>query len=181
MFQALGMSNTQMLETGRLAMAVEGSWALSWMYKMAAPLGIGPLPKMSTIAASAQGHLHCILSMTEKPDASWEWLRFLATPFYQTQFIKIGLWLPSQTALMTDEGIATWLNDEVHPSNFRQMVTDYVPKYMRPITLVAGWPKASAHIWPAIEAVMNGSAAEDMLPDAVKAGNEIIQKEYLEA
>ena len=42
--QALGMSNTQMLETGKLAMAIDGSWALSWMYKIKPKLGTGVLP-----------------------------------------------------------------------------------------------------------------------------------------
>ncbi len=182
LFQALGMSNTQMLDTGRLAMAVEGSWALAWMYKMEAPLGLGPLPKMSTIVASAQAHFHSMIKGTEHPDEAWQWLRFLATPFYQTQFCRMGLWMPNQTALLTEEGLATWLNDEVHTPNFRQFATEYVPAYMRPIVLVAGWPKASAFVMPAVESVMNGNArAEDALPDAVAQGNALITEEYLNA
>ncbi len=45
--QALGMSNTQMLDTGKLAMAIDGSWALSWMYKIKPKLGTGVLPGMA--------------------------------------------------------------------------------------------------------------------------------------
>ena len=41
---SLGMTNTQMLETGKLALAVEGSWALDWMKNIEGTLGTGVLP-----------------------------------------------------------------------------------------------------------------------------------------
>ena len=45
----LGMNNTQMVDSGRLAMAVEGSWALSWMNPslMQVGMGTGALPMMA--------------------------------------------------------------------------------------------------------------------------------------
>src|SRR5215510_5903854 len=85
---SLGMSVTQMLESGRLAMAIDGSWALSFHYKMKAPLGTGALPKMKKAAGLMQAHFHAGLASTKSPDAAWAWLRFLATPFYQIHFCK---------------------------------------------------------------------------------------------
>ena len=46
---SLGMNNTQMIDSGRLAMAVDGSWALSWMNpsKMTVAMGTGAMPKLA--------------------------------------------------------------------------------------------------------------------------------------
>ncbi len=178
----LGMSNTQMLDTGRLAMAVDGSWALAWMYKITATLGVGALPKIKEPATDMQAHLHSAVAGTQHPQEAWEWVRFLATPFYQTQFCRMGLWLPSQTNLLTEEGLATWMNDEVHPPGFREFVTTYLPKYGHAIILPAGWQKATSFIQPAIDAVANGSmTAEEAFPEAVAQANEMMREEYIES
>ncbi len=95
----LGMTNTQMVDSGRLAMAIDGSWALSWMNPSLmtnAKLGTGAIPYMKQPADYMQAHFHAMISTTQHPDETWEWLRFLATPFYTLSFMKIGLWLPSQ-------------------------------------------------------------------------------------
>ncbi len=65
------MSITQMLENGKLAMAIDGSWALSWLYKIKAPLGTAVLPKMKSPGTSVQAHLHSALKATKNPDAAW--------------------------------------------------------------------------------------------------------------
>ena len=106
----LGMNNTQMVDNGRLAMAVDGSWALSWMNPnlMTVGMGTGALPKMAQPASVMQAHFHSVLASTEHPQEAWEWVRFLATPFYQEHFAKIGLWIPNQTAMLTEEGLQGW-------------------------------------------------------------------------
>jgi multiple sugar transport system substrate-binding protein len=171
----LGMTNTQMIDTGRLAMAVDGSWALSWMKDMTVPLGTGALPKLQRPATHMQAHFHSAMASSAHPDAAWEWVRFLATPFYQTQFLKIGLWLPSQTALMTEEGLATWLTEGVHPANYRDFVTDYLPKYGITDRVPAGYVEANSNfISPAIDAVANGTPAAEVMPAAVEQANQVI-------
>jgi multiple sugar transport system substrate-binding protein len=176
--QALGMTNTQMLENGKLAMAIDGSWALAWMHKITATLGTAALPKMKTTATSMQAHLHSILAATEHPDEAWHWVRFLATPFYQTQFCKIGLWLPSQTALMSDEGLATWITEGVHPTDYQKIATEFLPNYGRVLYQPVGWPQASLVITPAMEKVWIGDAtAEQAMAEAVPQANTVLQEE----
>ncbi|MCC6801940.1 MAG: extracellular solute-binding protein [Anaerolineae bacterium] len=174
---SLGMDNTAMLNTNRLALAVDGSWALSWINPttMTVPMGVGALPKMATTASSLQAHFHVALASTPHPEESWQWLRFLATPFYTEQFIKIGLWLPSQTAQTTPEGIAEWFTEGIHPANYVEFVSDYLPKYGVTCRVPAGYTQAgSDFITPAVQAVADGSAAADVIPDAVRQANEII-------
>jgi multiple sugar transport system substrate-binding protein len=174
----LGMTNTQMIDTGRLAMGVDGSWALSWMNSttLSVPFGTGALPKMQQPASLMQAHFHSVLASSEHPAEGWEWVRFLATPFYQTQFLRIGLWLPSQTGLMTEEGLASWLTEGVHPANYRDFVTEYLPAYGVALRIPPGYTEASANfINPAFQALAAGTPAAEVFPDAVKQANAVIE------
>jgi multiple sugar transport system substrate-binding protein len=174
---SLGMDNTQMLNTNRLALAVDGSWALSWINPstLSVPMGVGALPKMAATATYMQAHFHSALDATPHPDEAWQWIRFLATPFYTTQFMKIGLWLPSQTAQTTEEGLAEWLTEGIHPPNYREFVSEYLPKYGVATRIPAGYVEANSNfITPAYQAIANGTPAEEVMPEAVRQANEII-------
>ena len=174
---SLGMDNTAMLNTNRLALAVDGSWALSWINPttMTVPMGVGALPKMATTATYLQAHFHVVLASTPHPDEAWQWVRFLATPFYTEQFMKIGLWLPSQTAQTTQEGMNSWFTEDIHPANYREFVSEYLPKYGITCRIPAGFTQASSDfITPAIQAVADGTPAADVMPDAIRQANEVI-------
>lgn len=175
--EALGMSNTQMLENGKLAMAIDGSWALSWMHKISPTLGTASLPGLKHPATNMQAHLHSALAATTHPQEAWRWVRFLSTPFYQTQFCKIGLWLPSQTQLMTEEGLNTWITEGVHPEGYTQIATDFVTNYGHVLYQPVGWAEAAALVNPALEAVWIGDqTAEAAMTAAVPLANEALQK-----
>ncbi len=174
----LGMTNTQMVDSGRLAMAIDGSWALSWMNPSMvtnATLGTGAIPYLKKPADLMQAHFHSIISTTENPDEAWEWIRFLATPFYTLSFMKIGLWLPSQMAQVTPDGLKTWLTEGIHPANYADFVTDYLPKYGVAVRIPPGYIEASNNfLVPAIQAIANGTPVEEVMPEAVRQANEVI-------
>lgn len=173
----LGMSNTQMIDSGRLAMGVDGSWALSWMNPsmLSVPMGTGALPKMKKPASWMQAHFHSIIASTEHPDESWQWLRFLATPYYQTSFAKIGLWIPNQSAMLTEDGLSTWITEGIHPDNYVDFVTDYLPKHGFALRFPSGMIEAAANfIDPAFEALGNGEPVESVFPSAVQQANEVL-------
>jgi len=180
--EQLGMSNTQMLENGKLAMAVDGSWALSWITKINAPLGTAVLPKLKQPATDMQAHIHCGFAGSKYPDAAWQWLRFLATEFYQLGFLRIGLWLPSQTALMTPEGMAKWYTERtapgegIHPQGYDKIVTEYVPKYGHVLYMPPGYVEADSIITPAMDAIWVGDmTAEEAMKAAVPEANAILE------
>lgn len=176
--QNLGISTAQMLETGKLAMAVDGSWALSWMHKIKATLGTASLPKMKTPATTLQAHLHSGLKATKYPDAAWQWVRFLSTPYYQTLFCKIGLWLPSQTALMSPEGQKQWITKGVHPEGYDVILNQFVGKYGKVLYMPPGYPKTDKVLNPAFDKVRIGEAtAADAMKPAVEEANKILAAE----
>jgi ABC-type glycerol-3-phosphate transport system substrate-binding protein len=130
---------------------------------------------MATTATFLQAHFHAVMASTPNPDQAWQWVRFLATPFYTEQFMKIGLWLPSQTAQTTEEGMQSWFTEGVHPANYREFITDYLPKYGVTTRIPAGMTQAgSDFLTPAYQAIADGTPAADVLPDAVRQANEII-------
>jgi len=177
----LGMTNTQMIDNGKLAMGVDGSWALSWMNPSMVKnvkLGTGALPKMKQPASLMQAHFHSVIASTAHPEEAWQWVRFLATPFYQTQFLKIGLWLPSQTALSTPEGLKTWITPGIHTDNYAEFVTDYLPKHGVALRIPAGYIEAdSTYITPGFQALAGGTTVDQAIgPDVVKKANDIIAK-----
>ena len=176
---SLGMNNTQMIDSGRLAMAVDGSWALSWMNPslMTVAMGTGAMPKMKEKepVVLLQAHFHSVLSASEYPEEAWRWVRFLATPFYQEHFCKIGLWVPNQTAMLTEEGLKGWIREGIHPPNYTDFVADFLPKYGVTMRFPPGYLEASNdYLNPAFEAIGNGEMAADVMPDAVRGANEIL-------
>ena len=172
------MSNTQMLDTGKLAMAVDGSWALSFLYKITPKLGTAVLPGMAKkTGTNMQAHLHSAFASSEHPAESWEWVRYLSTPYYQTQFCKIGLWLPSQSDLMTEQGLQTWLTPGVHPEGYVDIATKFLPQYGHIIYQPPGWNEASLIITPALDSIWNGNAtAEEAMAQAVPEANKILEE-----
>jgi multiple sugar transport system substrate-binding protein len=183
-FDQLGMSNTQMLENGKLAMAVDGSWALSYMCKIQATLGTAVLPKLKVAATGLQSHLHSAFVGTKHPQEAWRWLRFLATEYYQLQFLRMGLWLPSQTALMTEEGLKKWIiprksaTEGVHPAGYDLIASQYVPKCGNILYQPAGYQKASAIFTPALDAIWIGDkTAAQAMAEVVPQANDVLKQE----
>jgi multiple sugar transport system substrate-binding protein len=182
-FAALGLTNTQMLETGKMAMAIDGSWALSWITKIKANLGTAVLPKMVQPATDMQAHIHVGFAKSEHKQEAWRWLKFLGTEYYQLIFLKMGLWLPSQTALMTTEGMKKWYTDRkgpgegVHPEGYDKIVTQYVPKCGHVLYMPPGYSEADSLITPALDAVWTGDkTAEQAMAEAVPAANKKLEE-----
>jgi multiple sugar transport system substrate-binding protein len=178
-FAASGLTNTQMLENGMMAMAVDGSWALSWITKINAKLGTAVCPKLDVPATDMQAHIHCPFAASKYPEQAWRWIRFLGTEYYQLGFLKMGLWLPSQTALMTEEGLKKWYTerdapgDGVHPVGYDMIIKEYVPKYGHVLYMPPGYNEADAIITPALDAVWIGEkTAEAAMAEAVPLANE---------
>ncbi len=181
--ESLGMDTSQMLEGGKLAMLVDGSWALAWLHKIKPNLGTAVLPKFQKPATSMNAHLHGVLKGSKDPETSFQWVRFLATPFYQTLFLKMGLWLPSQTALMTEEGMKSWYTERqgpevgVHPKGYDTLVSKYVPQCGVPFYEPPGWPDARALLYPEVDAVWNGDkTAEEAFTAIMPECNELLEK-----
>lgn len=176
--EELGMGTSQMLETGVLAMTVDGQWALSYLNQLNIPLGTGVAPKMVKPACDITTPFQGILAGTKYPEVAWKWLRFLAGPWYQRQLCSIGLWLPNQTSLLTENGVKNWITPGIHPDGYEKIASEYVMKYGRNIYMPPGYQEAlQQYITPALDSVWNGNkSAAQVLGPAVESANQILEE-----
>jgi multiple sugar transport system substrate-binding protein len=120
----VGMTAVQMLETGKIAMLCDGSWALQEIAASGMNVGMAPLPSFKEASSSGQAHLHCISSKTEHPEEAWEFVKFLSGEEYQGSLIGSGLWMPNRHSWYTEEGLTKWYDEKVHSDSYKQML-DY--------------------------------------------------------
>jgi multiple sugar transport system substrate-binding protein len=136
MLENVGMKPAQMLQTGKIAMLVDGSWALQELAQMKFPVGVAALPKFQEASTHGQAHVHAAWAKTKHPKEAWELLKFLSSEEYQIQLIKEGLWMPNRKSLYTEEGVAKWYNDKVHPEGFKQLVPYFRDAKVYPFALI---------------------------------------------
>jgi multiple sugar transport system substrate-binding protein len=122
-----GMNASQMLQTGKVAMLMDGSWALQQLSTLGFPVGIAPLPSYGRAVTTGQAHLHAIAKSSKHPEEAWKFLQFLSGMEYQGQLCKEGLWLPNRKSLWADgpTGIDGWYDNARLGPYYRQM-RDYL-------------------------------------------------------
>lgn len=121
---SVGMSASQMLQTGRVAMLIDGSWALQELAASGMNIGMAPMPSYGEVLTTGQAHLHSISATTEKKEAAWKFLMFLSGMEYQGELVKSGLWMPNRYSMYEDEAVAQWYDESVHGDSYRPML-DY--------------------------------------------------------
>ena len=178
--QQLGLNGNQMLASGRLAILADGSWALQDIAKMGFKYGAGVLPKLKNSVTEAQAHVHMIHKDTKHPDEAWKLLAFLSSDDYQLGLIKVGLWLPSHTSLLTEEGIAKWLTPGVHPDGYKQIATDYLGKAARNYFYPAGFAEADQILTSALDPAWVGkvSVKDALTADVIGKAQAVLDKAH---
>jgi multiple sugar transport system substrate-binding protein len=119
----VGMNAAQMLQTGKVAMLLDGSWALQQLSTLGFPVGIAPIPSYGKALTTGQAHLHSIAKVSKHPEEAWKFLQFLSGMEYQGQLCKEGLWLPNRKSLWADgpAGIDGWYDNARLGPYYRQM------------------------------------------------------------
>jgi multiple sugar transport system substrate-binding protein len=134
--ESVGMKANQMLQTGKVAMVVDGSWALQELAQMDFPVGVAALPKFQKSTTHGQAHVHAASANTEHPDEAWKLVKFLSSEEYQIGLISEGLWMPNRRSLYTEEGVKKWYNEAVHPEGFKDLVMFFAEAEAYPFTLI---------------------------------------------
>ena len=122
---ASGMSGAQMLQTGKIAMLLDGSWAMQELASMGFNVGVGCLPKMGgkEIATTVgQAHVHSAWVKTKYPDEAWRFLSFLSSPEYQTDLVRSGLWMPNRSSMYEPENVDEWYDRDVYGEGYEKMI-----------------------------------------------------------
>jgi len=129
------------LQTGQVAMVLDGQWAMQEAAQMAKEegmrFGVAPLPYFKTPITGVEGAPIGIFKDAVKDDpeilqAAWEFYKFIQNPEQVVDVIRSGLWQPTTLDWYTEEEyINKWLNPEVHPAEYKAAVIDYYP-YAKP-------------------------------------------------
>jgi multiple sugar transport system substrate-binding protein len=120
-----GASTALLLASKRVAMAVDGQWAL---LDLAQTKGlnydVAVLPKFDIPMTTIVGGASAVFSGSKNVDAGMQLLLDMGDPT-KVPLYSTGLWMPLQKKYYTDEAlISTWVKDGVHPPNYRTAVIE---------------------------------------------------------
>lgn len=166
-FEQMGMDAWTALATGNVAIIIDGSWALQDIAKLDFPFGAAVLPVLKEPATVMLAHCHVISADTDQPEAAWTLLQYLSSNEYQLGLCQAGLWLPSHTSLLTEEGLGEWLTPDVHPEGYGQIAADYVFEYGKALFYPAGYSESDQMLVAALDPVWIGNqTAQEALIDS---------------
>lgn len=132
---AVGMSAKQMLQTGKVAMLMDGSWALQELAASGMNIGMAPLPAYDKVLTTGQAHLHCIANTSPHKEEAWLFLQFLSGMEYQGALVKRGLWMPNRYSMYEEDAVAQWYDEKVHGDSYKQMLTYFRDAAVDPTAL----------------------------------------------
>ena len=116
-----------MMQTGKVAMTMDGQWKVLDFSQLGMDWGMAVLPKFKEPVTVLLGAPTVIFAATKYPDAAFEFYKFHNSPDYVDLFKK-GLWMPLQEAYYKNpEKTASWLDGDpgVYPPEARDVLIDY--------------------------------------------------------
>ena len=120
-------SASVMMQSGKVAMAVNGHWAILDYSQLEFDWSLGVLPYHVEPATILLGSPTVIYAATEYPDEAFQFYKFHNDPTQVDLYAK-GLWMPLQLDYYTDSAkTAEWLDaiPGVYPPESRGVLIDY--------------------------------------------------------
>lgn len=171
-----------MMQSGKVAMSVDGHWKTLAMSQLGFNWSFGVLPMHQRPATLIWGGVTVIFEGTEHPDEAFELINFLSDPTQSALFTR-GLWMPLQRIYYTDEAkAAEWLDaiPGVYPPESRGVLLDYTLNHT-PRQPPVFWLKNLDQIWtdavnPAMSLLWTGEAsAQEAMDQAVRDSEGLMQ------
>ncbi|CAA9362257.1 MAG: N-Acetyl-D-glucosamine ABC transport system, sugar-binding protein [uncultured Chloroflexia bacterium] len=171
-----------MMQTGKVAMTMDGHWKVLDFSQLGMDWGMAVLPKFKEPVTILLGAPTVIFAATEYPDAAFEFYKFHNNPEYVNLFQK-GLWMPLQETYYTDpEKTAAWLDGEegVYPPEARDVLIDYTLNHT-PLQPPTYWLKnfgqiESEALNPAFEGLWNGTlSAQEAMDQATEKAAPLLE------
>lgn len=178
------------LLTGRVAMNVDGQWAMQTLGKARVEdgldLGIAILPKMKRAVTLTTG-TPIVVFNNETTKNHWEetktFLKFIMDPHNSLPLIQGGLWMPNEEEWYTNEElIKLWTNTEIHPPEYREAVIEWGKNHViqNPNYYWKDRTRASQIINPGLDQIWNnrGTAKDVILNEILPKLKQELGDEY---
>jgi len=140
--QAAGLPSYNIaLQTGLVAMTIDGQWSLQELGSMVKEgtlrLGVAPLPVLKKpvtgVIGTPLGIYAGAVKDPEVLEAAWKFYKWLSNSEQVIELIRSGLWQPTQNWWYTDpKYIKMWTETGIHPPEYKEAVIDYTFKYAKP-------------------------------------------------
>lgn len=171
------------LQTEKIAMTMDGQWALMDINAAGVDFGIGVLPKLKKSVTLVLGAPTVIFSSTKHPEEAWELYKWLANPETSLQLHQEGLWMPVLKDWYTEpELLSKWAeNNPAHPESYKgaileQTLENGIPG---PLYTVKNFANLDAIVTPALDQVWMGEkTAEEALNEIADQVNEQTRGRY---
>jgi multiple sugar transport system substrate-binding protein len=164
-----------LLESGKVAIAIDGMWKVTDFANLHFPWGVGVLPKFKTAETVIISTPKVIFAATKHPQETFEFYKFIADPT-KVDLFKQGLWAPLEKSYFTDPGqIASWLTADpgVYPPESISAIVDYTVNHA-PNQPPAYWLKNYGQIdaeaiGPALDQLWSGKLTAQQAADLAVA------------
>lgn len=169
------------LQTKKVAMAIDGQWALLDFASTKMNFGMGVLPKFKEPKTIILGSPTVIFSSTEHPEEAMEFYLYHNNP-EQVDLFKQGLWMPlEEKYYMEQDSIDSWIKNDAHPAEYKEAVIDYTVKYAgrAPSYDLKNFAEIDPKIGAALDKIWtNKDPAEKVLNDLEKEVQPLLQGKY---
>jgi len=178
-------NNNVMLQTGKVAMSLNGHWNILDISQMGFEWGIGVLPYHKKPITITFGGAIAIFSGTKHHQEAYKLFKFFGDPDKNALFPK-GLWMPLRVKDYLEPSLtANWLDKipGVYPPESRDVLVDYTlistlaHPHKPPSYWVNGWSKAlSKVIQPAVDLIFaNEATAQEAMRDVASKANPLLK------
>lgn len=172
----IGISANQMLQTGKVAMVLDGSWALQELASMNFNIGLAPIPYFKESANLAQAHLHSISTSSKYKDEAWEFLKFLSGMDYQGELVAQGLWMPNRKSMYEEDVVKQWYSEKIH-GEYINFLDYFINAKVDPVAMQPS-NKCSDILTEETDIFFkDGGDVDAMLQNIEKRVNEVIEEE----
>lgn len=172
------------LQTGQIAMSIEGQWTALDLGDSGMNFGAACLPKMGEEYKNVvNGGATVIFADTEYPDEAWLLYKWFADPENSLDLHKKGLWMPLMKEWYTDEEkLKLWaLDNPAHPEGYVDCFAEGVLNYSvrSPEFYVKNNAKIQSLLTPALDAMWMGEkSAKEAIDEIIPTINAEVKGRY---
>lgn len=158
------------MQTGRVAMAIDGQWVSQDLAVAEVPFNVGVIPVMKEPVTTIVAGMLSIFESTDHPTESWELVKALLDPSAAINLYKGGLLMPAPTEWYTDPELkAQWTDDPSRPSGYDGAVIDMLMNHSHqtPTGYVVNFSKIMDLVNPALDLVWSGEQTAQEAMDSI--------------